>query len=369
MLSWRVQGLIDFDFHEVCFAVPLIAMALDASGTRSRKYFLVASALLVLVREDMGFVVAMLGASWALRSGAASSICSVGGRAVRRNDRLFGIGVAVAGLGVSVVILRLAIPAFSTAGTHAYWDYGGLGASMTDVARNTLEHPLHALGIAMNCRAKQSTLVGLCAPFLLIFLGSPWSLAALPLVAERFLATRPTLWMARFHYNGPIAVILLLASVDTLGRLRNPLRTRVAWILGLSLLSCTAALAAIRSFDVPFVSVPGKVSSLKPAEVQDEKTTVSLIPPDTCVSADDRVVPHLTRTNRVTVLGTPAPRTDYVVVNLERHDTGNGIADPRAELARFAEKSYQQVFASHSVRVLRAPQVPPSSELCGPGSP
>lgn len=369
MLSWPMQGLIDFDFHEVCFAVPLIAMALDAIDTRSRSYFLISSALLVLVREDMGFVVTMLGVSWALRSGGVGSGSAAGGRTSSRGDRILGLCVAVAGLAASVAIVRLVIPAFSTAGSYAYWDYGNLGTSMGEVLRNAVTHPLRTLGIAVNCRAKRSTLIALCAPFLLLFLGSSWSLAALPLVAERFLATRATLWMARFHYNGPVAVILLLASADALGRLRNPLRTRVAWVLGLSLLSCTVALAAIRPFDVPFVTLPGKVSSLKSAEVEDEKTAISLIPPDTCVSADDRIVPHLTRTNRVTVLGTPAPRTDYVIINLGRHDSGNGIADPRAELARFARMSYQQVLASHDIRVLRAPLVTPSSEVCGPGSP
>ena len=55
--------MINFDFHEIAFAVPLLAFSLSAL-VRGRIRAAVAWALpLVFVKEDQGFTVAAIGAS------------------------------------------------------------------------------------------------------------------------------------------------------------------------------------------------------------------------------------------------------------------------------------------------------------------
>ncbi len=34
-LGWAVQSMLDFDFHEIAFAVPLLALAVDALDRRA----------------------------------------------------------------------------------------------------------------------------------------------------------------------------------------------------------------------------------------------------------------------------------------------------------------------------------------------
>ena len=59
--GWPLQGLIDFDFHEIAFATPLAALAIDALDRRDDRKLVLWCALLLLVREDMGLIVALIG--------------------------------------------------------------------------------------------------------------------------------------------------------------------------------------------------------------------------------------------------------------------------------------------------------------------
>nr|WP_166649589.1 MULTISPECIES: DUF2079 domain-containing protein [unclassified Rathayibacter] len=54
LLGRPLQSLADFDFHEVAFAVPVLAWAVDAFDIRSDRQLVAASAVLLLIREDMG---------------------------------------------------------------------------------------------------------------------------------------------------------------------------------------------------------------------------------------------------------------------------------------------------------------------------
>ncbi len=57
---WPLQGIVQSDFHEIAFSVPLVAWLID-SLDRGRRGAVVAICLaLLLVREDMGFVLCMV---------------------------------------------------------------------------------------------------------------------------------------------------------------------------------------------------------------------------------------------------------------------------------------------------------------------
>ncbi len=64
--SWGLQQMVNYDFHEIAFAVPLLACSLSAL-VRGRMRAAVWWALpLVFVKEDQGFTVAAIGLIMAL---------------------------------------------------------------------------------------------------------------------------------------------------------------------------------------------------------------------------------------------------------------------------------------------------------------
>ena len=59
--SWGLQQMIDFDFHEIAFAVPLLAFCLSALVRRRLRPAVLWALPLVLVKEDQGFTIAAIG--------------------------------------------------------------------------------------------------------------------------------------------------------------------------------------------------------------------------------------------------------------------------------------------------------------------
>ncbi|MEU1027007.1 DUF2079 domain-containing protein, partial [Streptomyces sp. NPDC005904] len=67
-LSWGIQRAVDFDFHEICFAVPLIAFSLEALLRQRWRAALLWALPLVLVKEDLGLTLAAIALVVAFRA-------------------------------------------------------------------------------------------------------------------------------------------------------------------------------------------------------------------------------------------------------------------------------------------------------------
>ncbi|MGH3185934.1 MAG: DUF2079 domain-containing protein [Streptosporangiaceae bacterium] len=59
--SWGLQQMVNFDFHEIAFAVPLLAFSLSALARGRTRAALLWALPLVFVKEDQGFTVAAIG--------------------------------------------------------------------------------------------------------------------------------------------------------------------------------------------------------------------------------------------------------------------------------------------------------------------
>src|SRR5215471_18947518 len=59
--SWGLQQMVNFDFHEIAFAVPLLAFSLSALVRRRPRPAILWALPLVFVKEDQGFTVAAIG--------------------------------------------------------------------------------------------------------------------------------------------------------------------------------------------------------------------------------------------------------------------------------------------------------------------
>ena len=59
--SWGLQQMVNYDFHEIAFAVPLLAFSLSALVCGRRRGAALWALPLVFVKEDQGFTVAAIG--------------------------------------------------------------------------------------------------------------------------------------------------------------------------------------------------------------------------------------------------------------------------------------------------------------------
>ena len=96
---WSLQQMIDFDFHEIALAVPLLAFALSALVRGRVRATALWAMPLVLIKEDQGFTVAAIGALLVF-SGVRALADGSGGSGRRGQHRL---GRAAVRLGPGLV--------------------------------------------------------------------------------------------------------------------------------------------------------------------------------------------------------------------------------------------------------------------------
>ncbi|SHL98791.1 DUF2079 domain-containing protein [Actinacidiphila paucisporea] len=194
-LSWGVQRAVDFDFHEIAFAVPLLAFSLAAVLRRRWRTAMGWAVPLVLVKEDMGAAVAMIGAVVWLRAGGDTIRGPKGGGAVRT----WALSLAAFGAVASAWEVSWLIPAFHGAGYDALNHINGDGTLTTHVP------PVTALRTVLWMLLPAGGLLALRSPLLLV---------ALPTLGWRFLSYYPENWGTAWHYNAVLMPVVFLAAVD-----------------------------------------------------------------------------------------------------------------------------------------------------------
>jgi uncharacterized membrane protein len=212
-VSWGLQQMIDFDFHEIAFAVPLLAFSLSALLRGRARAALWWAVPLVFVKEDQGFTVAAIGVvMWlaALRGRPGGALSRLAG------DAFGGAFLFCWGLGWSLLEITVIIPHFSATHQYLYWNLGGVvggGPAFSSVGL------LHQVGHAYP--VKLETLALLLLPTAFIALGSPVAAIAVPSLLLRFIATNSSYWGTLYHYNATAMPILFLAAIAAMSRWRE----------------------------------------------------------------------------------------------------------------------------------------------------
>jgi uncharacterized membrane protein len=275
-LAWPVAETVAFDFHETAF-VPLLSMLMlerDDAGRRGQ-CALVAAALL-LVKEDMGLLVAGFGLYLLTRHG----------------ERRRAAGFVAVGLMWTWLAARVLIPA---AGGDAdyYWAYDTLGPDLPHAAAHALVHPWDVARLLVTPHIKVTTMGWLVAPLLLLPLASPITLAVLPLLAERMVADRfPLWWEPRFQYNVALLALLVAAAVDGAVRLWR-LRADQVWPVA----ALAATLIVIPRFAFEGFFEPGFYQ--RDAHARAATSVVTVVPDGALVEASNEVGPLLSARARV----------------------------------------------------------------------
>ena len=251
--SWGLQQMANFDFHEIAFAVPLLAFSLSALARGRTRTAVLWALPLVLVKEDQGFTVAAIGL-YIVLSGlrmpvpdpepAAPLATPPATADVRAEDAmtgdleadrqpamhpepaaspppydrgriLSGQFLLFWGFTWSFIAIAVIIPHFNPTHQYDYWSDGGVLAPGGDPSLfGLISQFMHAWP------DKLQTLLMLLLPTAFIALRSPIALIAVPSLLLRFLSTDSSFWGTVWHYNATVMPILFVAAVDAIARIR-----------------------------------------------------------------------------------------------------------------------------------------------------
>ncbi|CAM5654521.1 DUF2079 domain-containing protein [Streptomyces chartreusis] len=291
-LSWGLQQAVDFDFHEIRFAVPLIAFSLEALLTRRWRAALLWALPLVLVKEDLGLTLTALALVVAWRARQQSP------RAAR-----WALGVAVFGVVALALTLLVVIPSFNSAGTYDYWnkvDESGGG-------------PFDGLD------TKLRTLAWLLIPTTgLLALRSPILLVALPTIGWRFVSAYPQYWGTDWHYSAVLMPVVTFALVDALVIHRNSTR---AWLRSYvqHLPAAVAAASLALTTSLPLADLTEGEIYRKPARVSAIERLLAEVPDGASVEANIAPISRLTSRCRVFwVSNTHGVEPDFIALDNSR---------------------------------------------------
>ncbi|WP_050514676.1 DUF2079 domain-containing protein [Streptomyces rimosus] len=328
-LSWGLQKAVAFDFHEIAFAVPLVAFCLERLALRQWRQAAAWALPLVLVKEDLPLTVAAIGLYILLRG--------------RRR-----LGAAVVAFGVlsGLLIVFILIPAFNPDGHYAYL-HTATGATGDPLTR--LFWPPQKL----------LTVLALLAPTAFLALRSPLVLLALPTLAWRFWSTTPAYWGLDYHYSAVLMPVVFLAFADALGKLRRPklIRRAVAASLAASLL----ALAFL-----PLRELAGPAWRPSPWATAAHEV-MAAVPDGAEIAADNFLAPQLTaraRVHRFPQALDNATKPEWLLVS---NPTQGGMPDFAWELPRLPDipsAGYRLVKEQSGIQLYRLADRQPRTGAC-----
>jgi uncharacterized membrane protein len=353
LLCWPIASALYFNFHEVAFAPVLTAVALERLQAGRLRTALIALAALLLVKEDMGLLVAGIGLYLA-----------VARPHVVPRQRLVAVALIAAGIAGTVVATYVLIPAFGGRSDY-YWAYTSLGSNAGQAAQHLITHPLSSLELLITPRVKLFTMLWLFGAFCFLPLLSPISLAVIPLLLERMLGSVfPNWWVTGFQYNAFLVVVLVCAAVDGAVRLdRSPLLAR--WRRGPGnragpvALGCAAVMCAVAVFLVPQFAFRHALRLSyyrRDARMNAAAAAVAAVPGGVTVEAVNHLGPQLSARDTVLLWdgdGSSPLYPPWVVADVAKRDftfASRGQQIRRVALLR--SSGYQVVFSRDGYLVL-----------------
>jgi uncharacterized membrane protein len=282
-LSWGIASAVGFDFHEIAFGVPLLAFSATALGQRRPHAAILWALPLLLVKEDLGFTVAVIGLISATRGAKIS-----------------GLATAVVGIAGSIIEIKLLIPAAN----HAPYAYTTSLFSGGPPHAGAAAHLVYDAAHFFLPHVKIITLIQLLAPTAFLAARSPLILLTVPTLTWRFLSGDSMYWGTMFQYSAVLMPIVVAAFIEALtrrrARLSSPAQPTHPWrtsnlpplVIGLIV---TAIL--LPSFPLAKLAHPSEWST--PPRITAARTLLQRIPNGAAVSASNTLIPQLT--DRTTV--------------------------------------------------------------------
>jgi uncharacterized membrane protein len=348
-LSWGLQQLVDDDFHEIAFAIPLLACSLSALVCGRRRAAALWALPLVFVKEDQGLTVAAIGIIMIMLA--------------RREDRARRAGWArdpwgglliAWGLGWSLLAVLVIIPHFNAAHTYPYWHQGGAVSAGGHFVLGPLPGQLFA---ASQVKLPTLALILLVTAFAAV--RSPVVLAAVPSLALRFVSTGSAYWGTAWHYNATVMPIVFVAAIDGLARIRAVRQRGTTRPLSLAMdrhgSAAMLAVCAALAFQFPLSNLWNPQTYAISGQAKAAYAAMARVPDGVTVETDlDLLAPLAARTDTfwLGMAGNPPPQ--YIV--FDSHSTD--WQPPPASVPRFIGQrhpgvSYAETFSDDGVYVFR----------------
>lgn len=209
-LCWGLVQAANFDFHEIAFAVPLLAFSLCAHVRGQTARTILWALPLLLVKEDIALLAPII-VTMALAPRVFPN---------RRSGRItLVLAGCLTGAGIMTLLVKVVIPALNNQHQYLYWHEGGclspnagsgLGKLFTCVPQQFLD----------GSGVKVHTVLLTLLPVVFVALRSPMALLAVPSIVLRFLNSEPNYWGTDYHYTAVPMTILFVAAIDGLLRMR-----------------------------------------------------------------------------------------------------------------------------------------------------
>jgi uncharacterized membrane protein len=366
--SWGLQQLPQFDFHEIAFAVPLLAFSLSALARGHTRAAVCWALPLVFVKEDQGFTVAAIGI-YLIVSGLRARVPEGPADPYGRGRMVAGQFLLIWGFAWSFVAIGVIIPHFNPDHVYQYWNDGGvLAPGGHPSVPGLIRQLLHAWP------DKLQTLVLLLLPTAFIALRSPLVLIAAPSLLLRFIATNSSFWGTYWHYNATVMPIIFIAAVDALARIGAAMDADPAaagpagWASGRRGL-WLAALAGARRYGAAMmvaIMVPlafqfplsqlwnAQTYRISPHVAAAEAAMARVPDGATVLTTLDLLAPLAARTDTFWIGNSGNPQTQYIVFDGLNSDYSPAIKNVPAFIASlYPPHTYTEIFASGDVYVFR----------------
>ena len=404
-LSFGVQQAIAAQFHEVAFAVPLLAMSLGylvlasrVSGTERARYLAYAcwwALPIAFVKEDMGITVAAIGLIIFIRTGWLSTAVdilmprlSAGTPAPMRTrmQQLYSSWartpavaestmVMIWGVFWSAVAIYVILPYFNSGGNFDYADKVNFSAALGDPFGSALQ--------MLSNNTKLATLGLLLITGAVLWAISPLAAIALPTLAWRLLSTMESYWASTWHYSLVLMPVVFLALLDAVmrirygvvpaaipvrsgarvadsapdeehqastepGRLTALARRMPAWALPAVALFLAASPIFVPGSQQPLASLGNAQFTASALTTTDQmkQEAVQKVPEGVSVASDLSLLTQLIPGRTVYWIGhTGEPAPDYVVIDRMSNSWGG---NPPTNAAQYAADRYGHSYAKYA---------------------
>jgi len=263
-----------FDFHPIALATPLLLFAFHHLESRQWARFALLLALAMACQEEIAILVAALGIYVAWVHGRRTT------------------GVALFTLGAAILALELwvVVPHFRNGPFSFTYRYSYLGDSIPEIVRSLVTRPLLVLG-HLATPAKLEYLVDVFGPVAFLPFAAPAQLLlTAPTFFQNVLSDYAQQYSTRFQYTSPLTPFVFGAAIYGFRRLAaRPERTGILLVL-------LVVAAAVFFGESPARQLRQFAPTAHHARLG---AILKAIPAAASVSAQDVLVPHLSRRERV----------------------------------------------------------------------
>ncbi len=227
LLTPQLQSALLTEFHAIPLATPLIIWAFVAVDRERWIQFVIAAALIALVKEEAALLAAGLGA-WAMWRIVWEHLLVQWKDPSKPPFPVIPFALAAAVLIGSaiwfavttfVIVPAYAADVYGTAESNYFQRYGALGDSPADILKSLVTQPQTVWQIATE-PARLAYLRDLAMPYgFLALLAPDVILLSLPVLLANLLSAYPAQYYGEFHYSAPAAAYFAVASAYGAARL------------------------------------------------------------------------------------------------------------------------------------------------------